>query len=109
MCGIAGVVARSDAPRARCAELARTCAQLLNHRGPDGEGLWADEPAGVALAHRRLAIIDLSDAGAQPIRVPQRLRRTLDVLGKVMLVWHLSLAGKRESADSPMIFMIQSD
>ena len=40
-------------------------AQLLRHRGPDGEGAWA-EP-GAALAHRRLAILDLSDGGRQPM------------------------------------------
>ncbi len=40
-------------------------AQRLRHRGPDGEGVWA-EP-GVALAHRRLAILDLSDCASQPM------------------------------------------
>jgi asparagine synthase (glutamine-hydrolysing) len=60
MCGIAGIVG----PRAS-AEIAEVMAQRLRHRGPDGHGVWS-EP-GVALAHRRLAILDLSEAGHQPM------------------------------------------
>ena len=39
---------------------------MLHHRGPDGSGEWCNEQAGVFLAHKRLAIQDLSDASAQP-------------------------------------------
>ncbi len=41
---------------------------VLAHRGPDGEGQWINDLGTVALGHRRLSIIDLSDAGAQPMQ-----------------------------------------
>lgn len=67
MCGIAGIHAYLDvAPPIDRAELA-----LINDRmaarGPDGKGLWLAEDGRVGLAHQRLAIIDLSEAGAQPM------------------------------------------
>jgi asparagine synthase (glutamine-hydrolysing) len=42
-------------------------ASRLRHRGPDAQGIWIDPKAGVAFGHTRLAIIDLSPAGAQPM------------------------------------------
>jgi asparagine synthase (glutamine-hydrolysing) len=66
MCGIVGVYRRQGAPldRATVAELRDT----MTHRGPDDQGLWIREPAeDVAFGHRRLAIVDLSDAGRQPM------------------------------------------
>lgn len=67
MCGIAGVYAyRSEAPPVDRAVLLRIRERLVN-RGPDGAGLWIAPDQSVGLAHRRLAIIDLSDAGAQPM------------------------------------------
>src|ERR1700676_2574386 len=60
MCGIAGIVSSRAS-----VQIARSMAQRLRHRGPDGEGVWGE--AGVALAHRRLAILDLSECGHQPM------------------------------------------
>jgi asparagine synthase (glutamine-hydrolysing) len=42
-------------------------AQAIESRGPDAFGIWADPEAGMALAHRRLAIVDLTPSGAQPM------------------------------------------
>lgn len=52
------------------ADFAGAMAQRLAHRGPDDSGVWLDEQAGLALAHRRLSIIDLSAAGHQPMVSP---------------------------------------
>src|SRR5680860_1811684 len=68
MCGIAGFID----PKRRSGDnelkaLAASMAVALRHRGPDAQGVWVDEQAGVALGHARLSIIDLSPAGAQPM------------------------------------------
>jgi asparagine synthase (glutamine-hydrolysing) len=64
MCGIAGRLNfRSGRPVD--ADLVHRMCRLIAHRGPDGEGVYTDGPLG--LGHRRLAIIDLSDAGRQPM------------------------------------------
>ncbi len=66
----------------------------LAHRGPDDDGIWIDDEAGVALAHRRLSVIDLSTAGHQPMT-------SCD--GRFVLVYngeiynHLALRGELES------------
>ncbi len=60
MCGIAGVTGRADA-----AGLARSMTRALAHRGPDGDGLFVGPE--MALGQRRLAILDLSDRGRQPM------------------------------------------
>ena len=67
MCGIAGLVRRPQASGADLAALSEKMAARLAHRGPDGAGVWTDSEGAVALAHRRLAIIDLSPTGAQPM------------------------------------------
>jgi asparagine synthase (glutamine-hydrolysing) len=71
MCGIAGVLDSAAATSAeRLAELAAAMAGTLHHRGPDDDGVWVDPAAGIGLGFRRLAILDLSTAGRQPMRSP---------------------------------------
>ncbi len=67
MCGIAGVMERGLRSAALLEETARKMAAPLVHRGPDADGVWTDADAGVGIGHRRLSIIDLSPAGAQPM------------------------------------------
>ena len=67
MCGIAGLYAfNPSAPPADRAEL-RTIRDHMSARGPDGLGEWFSENGRVAFGHRRLAIIDLTEGGAQPM------------------------------------------
>ncbi|HWG34427.1 MAG TPA: asparagine synthase (glutamine-hydrolyzing), partial [Gemmatimonadaceae bacterium] len=68
MCGIAGILASNTArPADVLHELACRMGDAIAHRGPDDHGAWIDAPAGVALAHRRLSVIDLSFEGHQPM------------------------------------------
>lgn len=68
MCGIAGFIAATlqcDADTMRAH--ARAMADAIRHRGPDDGDVWVDADKGVALAHRRLSILDLSPTGNQPM------------------------------------------
>lgn len=66
MCGIAGYLTLDREPAA--VALVRRMTDAIAHRGPDGDGFWVEGP--VAFGHRRLAIIDLSDGGRQPMQTP---------------------------------------
>src|SRR5258706_4265683 len=68
MCGLAGLLGPvSDIGVERLSALAGAMGDALVHRGPDDSGVWADAESGVALAHRRLSILDLSALGHQPM------------------------------------------
>lgn len=68
MCGITGLIQYKGDSREELARRCRSMADTIAHRGPDASGVWVDPSFPVALGHRRLSIIDLSEAGAQPMR-----------------------------------------
>jgi asparagine synthase (glutamine-hydrolysing) len=67
MCGITGFVTQASHTEADLKQQVARMADGIRHRGPDSMGVWADATAGIALGHRRLAIVDLSPHGAQPM------------------------------------------
>lgn len=75
MCGIAGILSfngKVDPAKVKA------MTDVIAHRGPDGEGLWASPDARLVLGHRRLAIIDLSDNGKQPMTYNGRFTITFN-------------------------------
>ncbi|NUZ08181.1 asparagine synthase (glutamine-hydrolyzing) [Piscinibacter koreensis] len=65
MCGIAGVWSTAGLD---IDTLTRAMTRCLRHRGPDSSDIWVAEPDGLALGHARLAIVDVSELGRQPMR-----------------------------------------
>src|SRR4051794_4138386 len=68
MCGLAGFYSRRPCDGVLGRQILGRMGQAILHRGPDQGAEWIDEDAGIGLASRRLAIIDLSAAGDQPMR-----------------------------------------
>src|SRR5687767_3970171 len=67
MCGITGFWQQEGVTAAELQMLVCTMARQMEHRGPDDSAEWADEQAGLALGFRRLAIVDLTPEGRQPM------------------------------------------
>jgi asparagine synthase (glutamine-hydrolysing) len=72
MCGFAGLLSTAGFTRDELADHATRMIGPLQHRGPDDSGTWIDQHAGVAFGFRRLAIIDLSPQGHQPMQSASR-------------------------------------
>ena len=70
MCGIAGILKAEGAEQGELRAKLDELAAALKHRGPDDRGRWASPDGMVGLAHVRLAILDLSPAGHQPMQTP---------------------------------------
>lgn len=100
MCGLAGFLSEK---KLECADsLLHGMAGPISHRGPDASGYWHDDAGSVGLAHRRLSILDLSEAGSQPMHSPsgrfvivfngeiynhKDIRERIDALPQGMLAW----------------------
>lgn len=67
MCGITGTLSMSAAGQASLLATVKSMATALRHRGPDDQGQWADADHGIGIGHRRLAIVDLTPLGHQPM------------------------------------------
>lgn len=94
MCGLTGFIGAPD--RYGLAEIARQMASAIDHRGPDDAGAWADDAAGLALGHSRLAIVDLSVAGHQPMHSASG-RLVLAFNGEIYN--HMALRSELEAVD----------
>jgi len=68
MCGLGGIVSLTGNQIPDLRRKLNVLGALIAHRGPDGQGIWTNETATAGLAHRRLTIIDLSEAGSQPMK-----------------------------------------
>lgn len=106
MCGVAGFLARGVDPSFEMEQVGAAMAARIASRGPDDSGVWSDGEAGIALAHRRLSILDLSPAGHQPM---------LSAEGRFVLVFngeiynHLELRVRLESEGAAPTWRGHSD
>jgi asparagine synthase (glutamine-hydrolysing) len=98
MCGLAGFFLPQGFAKADALATLTRMRDTLVHRGPDDAGVWLDSDAGIAMGHRRLAVLDLSPAGHQPM---------VSATGRYVLVFngeiynHLDMRRQVEDADPP--------
>lgn len=106
MCGIAGFCGFTQDNHS---EIQKMC-DRIRHRGPDAAGYWFDDNLGIALGHRRLSILDLSDAGTQPM-ISQSERFVISYNGEIYNYKELAdrltvegfVSGFRSSSDTEVI------
>ena len=103
MCGIAGILSSAD--DTFVPDLKRM-KDTLQHRGPDSDGLWTDLDVGIGLAHRRLAVVDISEAGHQPMASPSG-RFVISYNGEIYN--HLDLRAELEGVNSTIHWRGHSD
>ncbi len=107
MCGLAGFFGGTASLAAAEAErIGAAMAGCIRHRGPDHSAVWSDAEAGILLAHNRLAIVDLSPAGDQPME-SQSGRYVIAYNGEIYN--HLDIRGALESAGRGQAWRGHSD
>src|SRR6266540_1513857 len=112
MCGIAGLI---DWRAATNVDALRSIGEAMNdtlrHRGPDGSGVWVEAEGGAALCQRRLAIIDLSPGGAQPMHSANR-RYVITFNGEIYnyrdIRAELAAAGRGMRSDSDTEVLLEA-
>ncbi|AMG74731.1 asparagine synthase (glutamine-hydrolyzing) [Sphingopyxis granuli] len=104
MCGFAGFLDRAGFANGEA--ILQRMSDTIVHRGPDSEGSWIDAEAGIALAHRRLAIIDVTAAGHQPMVSPDG-RYVFTYNGEVYN--HLDLRAELEAEQGAISWRGHSD
>ena len=102
MCGIAGMVASGPVT----SEILHSMINPLAHRGPDDQGIWIGDEQRIGFGHRRLAIVDLSPLGHQPME-SQDGRLVLTFNGEVYN--HAELRAELEEATGPRAWRGHSD
>jgi asparagine synthase (glutamine-hydrolysing) len=104
MCGICGIYVSERI--SDLVLLTQNMADNIRHRGPDSSGVWSDLHSGISLGHRRLAILDLSEAGRQPM---------VSACGRWRVVFngelynHLTLRREIEETGNPPVWQGTSD
>ena len=106
MCGLVGFWNPAGLQAQPAKQLVAALAERLVHRGPDDQGVWVDGAAGIALGHRRLAVIDLSAAGHQPMTSGSD-RYVIAFNGEIYN--HLELRKELDRAGTPLAWRGHSD
>src|SRR5258705_3341891 len=112
MCGIAGMIDWRTATSADALRsIGEAMIETLRHRGPDGGDVWVEAEGGVALGQRRLAIIDLSPGGAQPMHSADR-RHVITFNGEIYnyrdIRRELEATGRRLRSDSDTEVLLEA-